>query len=106
FTVTDDASASSPAHLTSALPATVTVRTTDPNADYVAEVFHALLHRDADPGALAFFTNYLSHGGSRFAFVQSVQNEPTFKEYFKVEVNEVYLALLHRAADPQALAAD
>lgn len=67
-----------------------------PDQRWVNEVFHDLLSRQADPGALAFFRNLAAAGG-RQHIVATIQNST---EYRTDQVASLYERYLHRAADP------
>ena len=67
------------------------------NAQFVAQLYRDLLHREADALGIAGWSNLLDNGGSRLQVVQAIQTSP---EYRGDEVDDVYSLLLHRAADP------
>ncbi|HEX7450431.1 MAG TPA: TIGR03118 family protein [Pirellulales bacterium] len=71
-----------------------------PDERWVNEVFHDLLDRQADPGALSFFA-HLAAGGNRQPIVATIQNSD---EYRADQVNALYEHYLHRAADPSGQA--
>ena len=74
-----------------------------PNQRFVAAVFNDLLARQIDPSGLKYWTAKLDAGVSRQAVVAGIQNSA---EYRHDEINTLFQAFLHRAADPGALAAD
>jgi uncharacterized protein (TIGR03118 family) len=71
-----------------------------PDQHFVAQVYRDLLHREADPDGLAFWTSMLSQNVSRTQVALGIENTP---EYRTVEVQAAYRLLLHRAADPDGL---
>lgn len=66
---------------------------------WVNEVFHDLLGRQADPGALGFFAG-LSASGNRQQAIADIENSA---EYRNDQVESLYQHYLHRAADPGGL---
>jgi streptogramin lyase len=73
----------------------------DPNADYVEEIYRAVLNRNADPGGLANWTGLLSNGTlTRLQVVQGIRNS---LEHFTQEMTDFYNTLLGRAPDPAGL---
>src|SRR5262249_59513060 len=61
-----------------------------------------VLHREADPGGLAFFSSALDNGQANRSMVAlAIQSSP---EYQTNEVQSLYQLLLHRPADPTGLA--
>jgi hypothetical protein len=73
-----------------------------PNARYVNELYHELLHRDAEPAALSFGAGLLDAGVSREVVARGVYDSA---EHRGIQVDEYYQHYLHRAADPQGRAA-
>jgi uncharacterized repeat protein (TIGR01451 family) len=67
------------------------------NAQFVAQVYKDLLHRQADPSGLAAWSDFLDNGGSRTQLVLGFESSP---EYLGDQVDAVYSQLLHRSADP------
>jgi uncharacterized repeat protein (TIGR01451 family) len=67
------------------------------NAQFVAQLYRDLLHREADALDLARGSDALDNGDSRMQLVQAIQGSP---EYLGAEVDGIYSQLLHRAADP------
>jgi hypothetical protein len=67
------------------------------NAQFVAQLYNDLLHRQADPGGLAAWSDFLNNGGSRTQVVLGIESSP---EYLGDQVDAVYSQLLHRSADP------
>jgi hypothetical protein len=66
---------------------------------WVNEVFHDLLARQADPGALTFFAG-LSASGNRQQAIADIESSD---EYRNDQVETLYQHYLHRAADPGGL---
>jgi PKD repeat protein len=71
------------------------------NDRYVAAVYHDLLGRDADPGALTYWTNQLDNNLPRASFVLTVLGST---EYRRKVVDSLFQSLLGRPADPTGLA--
>lgn len=71
-----------------------------PNTHWVNEVYGDLLHRAAEPAALAYWAGRLASGESRAQVAATIE---ATDEYRGDEINQVYEHYLHRAADPGAL---
>ncbi|HJT36648.1 MAG TPA: DUF4214 domain-containing protein [Pirellulales bacterium] len=82
-------------------PATGTSAAT-PSERLVAQIYHDLLGRPADPAGLAYWSSHLDAGMPRSQFVTDVLASA---EYRRDEVNSLYQHYLHRSADASALAA-
>jgi hypothetical protein len=66
------------------------------NERFISEVYHQLLGRPADPGAVAFWNSFLDSGGSRQQMTLEVEGSA---EYRANEVVGIYQKYLHRAPD-------
>ena len=74
-----------------------------PNQRFVAQVYQDLLHRRADPGGLASFTNLLDQGLlNRSQVVLTMENS---SEYRANVVRDLYSQFLHRDPDPSGFSA-
>ncbi len=70
-----------------------------PTERWVNEVFHDLLGRQAEPGALTFWGGQAAAGGNRQQIVAQIINS---NEYRLDQTEALYQHYLHRAADPSA----
>jgi hypothetical protein len=71
-----------------------------PNQRFVSEAFRSLLGRDPEASSLSAFSALLDQGFDRLQFVQAMEHSP---EYYYHTVNDLYLSILGRAADPAGL---
>jgi Right handed beta helix region/Domain of unknown function (DUF4214) len=72
---------------------------TSANGAYVENLYETLLGRTADAGGAGFVT-FLNNGGSRATVVADIIQST---EYLTIEVQQLYVTYLHRAADPGGL---
>jgi uncharacterized protein (TIGR03118 family) len=72
------------------------------NERFIAQLYLDLLHRAADPGGLAFFSQMLNSGATRAQVVTAMERS---QEFDSVTVQTIYNKFLHRAADPTGLTA-
>jgi hypothetical protein len=71
------------------------------NTDYVNRLYQSLLNRSPDSNALAYWSNLLNAGTSRYTVVSQILQS---QEYRTVEVSSVYAKLLKRAPDALGMA--
>jgi hypothetical protein len=74
----------------------------DPTIAFVAALYRAVLHRDADTPGMAGWVAFLQAGGTRQQVAEAFWNSP---EHRGLQVDQFYAAYLHRAADPAGRAA-
>jgi hypothetical protein len=75
------------------------------NQRFISEVYRDLLRRQVDLSGLATWSGLLDQGVSRSQVVHSIESCSTL-EYRHIQVEDAYLALLQRQADPQGLSND
>ena len=75
-----------------------------PNQRFVMETYRDLLHRPADPSALAYWSGLLDQGHSRLEIVQSIIHAAMPRELGPDLVNGIYQKYLGRDADAGGLA--
>ena len=70
-----------------------------PSERWVNEVYHDLLGRQAEPGALTYWGGIAAAGGDRQQIIAQIQNS---NEYRLDQTQALFQHYLHRAADPGA----
>src|SRR5206468_415257 len=66
------------------------------NTNYVNRLYQSLLNRSPDSNALAYWSNLLNTGTTRYTVVSQIMQS---QEYRTVEVSAIYANLLKRAPD-------
>jgi cyclophilin family peptidyl-prolyl cis-trans isomerase len=72
------------------------------NQQFVMQVYHDLLRRDAEPQALQYWPNLLATGQTRGQVALEIEESP---EYRNDTVDGLFQLYLHRDAEPTALSA-
>jgi hypothetical protein len=72
------------------------------NQVFVSQLYQDLLHRQADPGGLSGWINFLNQGVSRMQVTLDIESSA---EYRTIEVEGLYSKVLNRAADSAGLQA-
>lgn len=68
----------------------------NPTQAYIQQVYHDLLRRDVDPEGLAYWTHYLTSGGTRFGFGLTIANSV---EYRVIYIRDLFQRLIGRQPD-------
>lgn len=71
-----------------------------PTAAYVDSVYQDLLEREAEPGAVEFWSDFLDSGRSHLAFTSAITSSA---EYQRLLVGDAYREYLERAPDARGL---
>ena len=76
-----------------------------PTERFLSELYRDLLHRPAEAGGFSFWTGLLNGGQTRTQVVEEIESCSTL-EYRRIQVQDLFAALLHRSPDPSALSYD